>query len=71
MEQGVWLEAYPFYERYTWGMLDFTLRQVEDEVRARGMWMCEWELDRVEGGRAVRLWGRGRMWPGLFGEGEA
>ena len=50
MEQGVWLEAYTFHEEYTWGMLDFTLRQVEEGVRARGMFMCEWELHRLEGG---------------------
>lgn len=42
-------------------MLDFTVRQVEEEVKNRGMYMCDWELDRVEGGRAVRLYGRGRM----------
>ncbi len=45
-------------------MLDFTLRQVEKKARARGMFMCEWELDRGGGGRVVRLWGRGRMWLG-------
>ncbi len=67
MEQGVWLEAYPFHEGYTWGLLDFTLRLVEKEVRARGMCMYEWELERVEGGRTVRLWGRGRMWLALVG----
>jgi len=61
MEQDVWLEAYPFHQGYTWGMLDFTVRQVEEEVKNRGMYMCDWELDRVEGGRAVRLYGRGRM----------
>ena len=41
-------------------MLDFTLRQVEKKARARGMCMCEWELDRLEGGDVVGFgWGRG------------
>ncbi|KAL8660807.1 MAG: hypothetical protein Q9202_006179 [Teloschistes flavicans] len=34
-EQDVWLEVYPLDPGYTWGLMDFTLRQVEVEVELR------------------------------------
>lgn len=71
MEKGVWLEASTFYKGYTWGLLGFTLRRVEEELESGGLYMCDWELDRVEGGRAARIYGRGRMWPDLGGGGAS
>lgn len=43
-------------------MLDYTLRLMEAEMRVRGMFVCEWVLEKVEVGGALRFWGRGRIW---------
>ncbi|KAL8914572.1 MAG: hypothetical protein Q9172_007054 [Xanthocarpia lactea] len=66
MQQGVWLEAYPLYEGYTWGLFGVTMTQVEEEVKKNGFWRCDWEVSRVEEkGRLGRIYGRGHLWPNL------
>lgn len=52
------------YIDYTWGLLEFTVRQVDAELEARGYFGCTWEVSRMEeGGRLGRIYGRGDMWP--------
>ncbi|KAL9639035.1 MAG: hypothetical protein Q9204_001272 [Flavoplaca sp. TL-2023a] len=66
MQQGVWLEAYPLYEGYTWGLFGVTMTQVDEVVKKNGFWRCDWEVSRVmEGGKLGRIYGRGHLWPNL------
>ncbi|CAL8584699.1 hypothetical protein XPA_010286 [Xanthoria parietina] len=57
--EGVRLHAYPIFREYTWGLMAFTLRQVDAEMEMKGTWACQWELVEV-GGRG-RIWGRGTL----------
>ena len=35
-ERGVWLEARPYHEDYTWTLIAYTVRLVEKELQERG-----------------------------------
>lgn len=62
MLDGVRLHAYPLYIDYTWGLMAWTLRQVEEEMEVKGNWACQWEVAQVgEGGELGRIWGRGEL----------
>lgn len=61
----VWLHTYPLFIGFTWGLLDFTVRQVEAELETTGYFACTWELSRTEDGLSGRIYARGDMWPNV------
>ncbi|KAL8800041.1 MAG: hypothetical protein Q9182_005441 [Xanthomendoza sp. 2 TL-2023] len=62
-EAGIWLEAHGYTEAYTWRLLEYTVKLVWREFKARGVYRCSWEVERMEGeGEPGVLVGWGKMW---------
>lgn len=44
---------------YTWGMFDYTVRQLESILRTQGFMSCSWEIIKIDG---RKMYARGSMW---------
>ncbi|KAI4256744.1 MAG: hypothetical protein L6R42_006048 [Xanthoria sp. 1 TBL-2021] len=67
---NVILDIESLSSEYTWGLFDYTIRQVQAQLLFRGWWSCSWAIRRVEAGGGVGLvYAKGRMWSPL-GEGD-